>query len=62
VEPDPRWEWIEVPELGLAEPRLHRGRCRHLEQEQVAVDALDEDGIAWLCLTCGRHFYRGSAA
>jgi hypothetical protein len=49
---DPRWEWLEVADLGVRETRLLRGRCRHIEV--IPVEALDGQIVAGLCLTCDR--------
>ena len=50
LELDPRWDWIEVPELGSAEPRYIKGRCHHLEV--VPVKSVTGDEVARLCRTC----------
>lgn len=46
---DPRWEWIEVTQMGDPGPRYVRGPCRHTEV--VPVEAGGEV-VAQLCLTC----------
>lgn len=47
---DPRWEWIEVAELGR-ESNYVRGRCNHLPGEVVPVES-DGETVAHLCKTC----------
>ena len=46
---DPRWEWIECPELGGIVHYV-RGLCRHLEV--VPVESVDGETVAHLCTTC----------
>lgn len=46
---DPRWEWLEVRQLGRVEPTYVKGPCRHLDV--VPVESGGEL-VAQLCLTC----------
>lgn len=50
VELDPRWDWIEIVELGRAVPMYVRGVCKHLELEPV--DDVAGERVAVLCVTC----------
>jgi hypothetical protein len=46
---DPRWEWIQVPEIGNLDQWI-RGQCKHLEVEEV--HSVDGVLVAALCRTC----------
>jgi hypothetical protein len=47
---DPRWDWIEVWELGKPDPVYIRGMCNHLEVKPV--EAVTGEVVAHLCVTC----------
>lgn len=53
---DPRWEWIEVPEMGKPPGTLYlRGACRHTEV--IDVESLvTGDVLSRLCVTCDTQF------
>lgn len=47
---DPRWEWIEVTQIGDRERRYIKGRCLHADVEPVK--SVTGEVVARLCLTC----------
>ncbi|MFF2650377.1 hypothetical protein [Streptomyces sp. NPDC058045] len=50
AELDPRWEWIEIPNLGGLTEYI-RGACRHLHTIEVRAAVTDEV-VAHLCPDC----------
>lgn len=51
AELDPRWQWIEITEMGSRDPVYLKGPCRHLEAVPVTSCVTGEE-LAQLCLTC----------
>jgi hypothetical protein len=47
---DPRYEWIEVSELGKPGVEYVRGQCRHIGA--VPVESCLGELVAWLCPDC----------
>ncbi len=47
---DPRWDWVEVHNIGRVEPHYVPGRCNHLELEPVT--SVSGEVVAQLCRTC----------
>lgn len=49
---DPRYEWIEVTDLGREESTFIQGPCRHIEMDR-AEETEDGRVSAFRCRTCG---------
>jgi hypothetical protein len=52
VELDPRWEWVEIWEMGKPGPIYIKGMCNHLPEEVEPVRTVTGELVAHLCRTC----------
>lgn len=53
---DPRYEWIEVTDLGREESTFIQGPCRHIEMDR-AEETEDGHVSAFRCRTCVETFH-----